>query len=64
MALKKMELNTDVNWSDIRTQFKKLVKKYHPDINAGNKKFEEKLKEITLAYTFLNNSINKTTEVA
>ena len=64
MALKKMELDTDVNWSDIRTQFKKLVKKYHPDINAGNKKFEEKLKEITLAYTFLNNSINKTTEVA
>ena len=64
MALKKMELNTVVNWSDIRTQFKKLVKKYHPDINAGNKKFEEKLKEITLAYTFLNNSINKTTEVA
>ena len=25
---------------------------------------EEKLKEITLAYTFLNNSINKNTEVA
>ncbi|MEK9741736.1 MAG: DnaJ domain-containing protein [Pelagibacteraceae bacterium] len=64
MALKKMELNTDVNWSDIRAQFKKLVKKYHPDINAGNKKYEEKLKEITLAYTFLNNSINKNTEVA
>ena len=59
-----MELNTEVNWGDIRAQFKKLVKKYHPDINAGNKKYEEKLKEITLAYTFLNNSINKTTEVS
>ena len=35
-----------------------------PDINAGNKQYEEKLKEITLAYTFLNNSINKNTEVA
>ena len=64
LALKKMELNTEVNWSDIRVQFKKLVKKYHPDINAGNKKYEEKLKEITLAYSFLNNSINKNTEVA
>ena len=41
-----------------------LVKKYHPDINAGNKQYEEKLKEITLAYSFLNNSINKNTEVA
>ena len=64
LALKKMELNSEVNWSDIRVQFKKLVKKYHPDINAGNKKYEEKLKEITLAYAFLNNSINKNTEVA
>jgi curved DNA-binding protein CbpA len=59
-----MELNSDVNWDEIRAQFKKLVKKYHPDINAGNKKFEEKLKEITLAYAFLDNSINKNTEVA
>ena len=64
IALKKMELDSEVNWSDIRVQFKKLVKKYHPDINAGNKQYEEKLKEITLAYTFLNNSINKNTEVA
>ena len=64
IALKKMELNSDVNWDEIRAQFKKLVKKYHPDINAGNKKFEEKLKEITLAYAFLDNSINKNTEVA
>ena len=64
IALKKMELNTEANWQEIRLQFKKLVKKYHPDINAGNKKYEEKLKEITLAYAFLDNSINKNTEVA
>ena len=40
-------------WDKIQSQFKKLVKKYHPDMNAGNKKFEEKLKIITLAYTQL-----------
>ena len=34
-------------------KFKKLVKKFHPDMNSGNKKFEEKLKIITLAYTQL-----------
>ena len=36
--------------------FKKLVKKYHPDTNSGDKKFENKLKEITIAYTLLRNN--------
>jgi curved DNA-binding protein CbpA len=35
------------------------VKKFHPDINAGDKKFEEKLKVITLAYTQLKNTYRK-----
>ena len=34
-------------------KFKELVKKYHPDKNQGNKKFEDKLKKITLAYSQL-----------
>ena len=37
-------------------KFKTLVKKFHPDINLGNKKYEEKLKLITLAYTQLKNT--------
>ena len=53
--LKKLELKTKVKWSEIREQFKKLVKKYHPDTNSGNKQYENKLKEITIAYTFLRN---------
>ena len=40
----------------IQDKFKLLVKKFHPDINAGNKKYEEKLKLITLAYTQLKNT--------
>ena len=43
-------------WRDIYTKFKILVKKFHPDMNSGNKKFEEKLKSITLAYTQLKNT--------
>ena len=39
-----------------KDKFKILVKKFHPDINAGNKKYEEKLKQITLAYTQLKNT--------
>ena len=57
-ALKKMELKPNISWIAIKEQFKKLVKKYHPDMNAGNKKYEEKLKEITIAYSYLKTSLN------
>ena len=52
-AFKIIELEVGAKWNVIQNQFKKLVKKYHPDMNAGNKKFEEKLKIVTLAYTQL-----------
>ena len=45
-----------LKWKNIQDKFKLLVEKFHPDINAGNKKFEEKLKLITLAYTQLKNT--------
>ncbi len=34
-------------------KFKILVKKFHPDKNSGSKKYEDKLKKITLAYSHL-----------
>ena len=46
-----LELNAD--WTIIQKKFKTLVKKFHPDRNAGNKGFEDKLKKITLAYSHL-----------
>jgi len=52
-AFKIIELEVGAKWDEIQIKFKKLVKKYHPDMNAGNKKFEEKLKIVTLAYTQL-----------
>ncbi|OUX46658.1 MAG: molecular chaperone DnaJ [Candidatus Pelagibacter sp. TMED275] len=42
-----------LKWTEIKIKFKKLVKIFHPDMNAGDKKHEEKLKLITLAYTQL-----------
>lgn len=36
--------------SDIRSAFRKLAKKYHPDRNAGDKKAEEKFKEVSAAF--------------
>ena len=43
----------------ITLKFKELVKKYHPDKNHGNKKFEEKLKKNTLAYSQLKKTLGK-----
>lgn len=39
---------------DIKKAYRKLTKKYHPDINPGNKEAEEKYKEINEAYEVLS----------
>ena len=49
-------LSVGLKWEKIQNKFKTLVKKFHPDMNPGNKKYEEKLKLITLAYTQLKNT--------
>ena len=52
-ALRIMGLELNASWPIIQKQFKTLVKKFHPDKNAGNRIFEDKLKKITLAYSHL-----------
>ena len=54
-----MDLDCSTKWEDIQKKFKSLVKKYHPDKNKGSKKYEDKLKKITLAYSQLRSSIEK-----
>jgi hypothetical protein len=49
-------ISVGLKWEKVQEKFKKLVKKFHPDMNSGNKKFEDKLKVITLAYTQLKNT--------
>ena len=49
-------VSVGLKWQKVQEKFKTLVKKFHPDMNAGNKKYEEKLKLITLAYTQLKNT--------
>ena len=41
---------------DIRKAFRKLARKYHPDVNPGDKKAEEKFKEISEANDVLSDA--------
>lgn len=54
--LKIMELNNyeaEITLEVIKKQYKKLVKKYHPDVNQEDKMAEEKFKLLSAAYKSL-----------
>lgn len=52
-ALALMGLEPPLTLKDIKTRYKTLVKKHHPDLNRGCKKSEDLLKRINMAYTVL-----------
>lgn len=54
-----LELSRVASHEEIKNSYKKLVKKYHPDNNAGNPDAESKLKKINEAYSVLSNPIKK-----
>jgi len=52
-ALAMLDLEHPSDKSQIKTQYRVLVKKYHPDANAGSPSAEETFKKITRAYHHL-----------
>ena len=50
---KVLGLSKSASRSDIKAAFKKLAKKYHPDVNPGDTVAEEKFKEVSAAYEVL-----------
>ena len=40
--------------AEIKSAYRKLAKKYHPDLNPGNKEAEEKFKEVNEANDVLS----------
>ena len=55
-----LELNTNkVSLNEIKIAYRDLAKKYHPDVNVGNKFAEERFKDINEAYRVLSDSSSK-----
>ena len=46
--------NSKVTTEQIKNAYRKQAKKYHPDVNVGNKVAEEKIKDINEAYRVLS----------
>jgi len=40
----------------VKARFKILVKRFHPDMNGGDRSYEDKLREIINAYNTLKSS--------
>lgn len=49
-------VSKDASQDDIKKAFRKLARKYHPDLNPGDKGSEQKFKEINDAYGVLSDS--------
>jgi curved DNA-binding protein CbpA len=49
-----LSVKKNASAEDIRKAFRKLARKYHPDVNPGNKSAEEKFKELSEANDVLS----------
>ena len=47
-------VNKGASQEDIKKAFRKLARKYHPDVNQGNKQAEARFKEVNEAYEVLS----------
>lgn len=56
-ALLVLDLSLPVTQAMVKSRYKELVKKHHPDANGGTKASEEKFKEISQAYRIVMASL-------
>lgn len=63
-ALLLMGLEPPITLADIKSRYKELAKRHHPDLNPGDKGAEDLLKQINMAYTILKLSYAKFEKIA
>lgn len=52
-------VDKNVTPQELKSKYRKLAKKYHPDLNGGSEEAAEKLKEVNEAYAILSDSEKK-----
>lgn len=50
-----LEVKRTATADEIKKQYRKLARKFHPDVNPGDKSAEERFKQIAVAYEVLSN---------
>jgi len=51
-----LEVSRDIDEDDLRTAYRKLARRFHPDVNPGDAAAEERFKEISFAYDVLSDA--------
>jgi hypothetical protein len=57
-ALHTLDLHWPVSMDEVKTRYKELAKRHHPDANGGDKASEEILKTVNLAYATLRGKLS------
>ena len=52
-CLRQLNLEDSATKVEIKARFKDLVKRHHPDLNRGDRRSEDKLREVIQAYNYL-----------
>jgi len=55
-ALETLGLEETANLNQIKSRYKELVKRHHPDANGGDRSAEERLRKVIQAYDYLRKS--------
>jgi len=58
-ALGLLELAWPLESATLKARYKELAKRFHPDANGGDRRAEEKLKDINRAYSILRKRVGK-----